>query len=557
MEYYSKILHISVLKNYIYNDPIIDWFNIQNLKDIKYPKDKNNHFKKYITNWSLSYKDNFKNRLIEKIKSINNEILIIKNPSEDEAIDFIKKNAPILINPILTNHKYNLNVEIDLMIKKDLFIKIFSEIENINIKNLDDNYLIINIIPENVSFHSDSKTLHKNEILDFNDCSLFVFNDALKRFINRNNLGFYLAKGYKYRGDFLRKKNYIGLVKFNDEIKNKIKLSLDWIKRLKSHNYNIIENVPNTIELYPNMNFKMTEYEGEKKKLAERIKEMTLVWRITYKDRCELIKKGINTWDNLYLLKNLYDMKDSFTRDIQEQMIHMSKNDEIIISPRILSNLFQNVLLPSKNEYICDIESLLKLEETENYFDDFRNTDNDPNICIIGSLHLQNNKIISYSDFTLNDLSLNEEKNIIFNWLKSLKPNNNGFIKLYSWGYAENNYINYMKTKYPDIVWPKIIILDILEFFRKEPIILKDCFNFSLKTIAKKMKEYNFIKTGWEETDDALDAMVRFKQILNYNMGKNVPIKRYVEIGEIVNYNKVDCVVLAEIIQFLREKYLK
>ena len=46
------------------------------------------------------------------------------------------------------------------------------------------------------------------------------------------------------------------------------------------------DNVP-CIELYPNMNYKNTEYQDEKKKIAEKIKEITLIWKITYDERCE------------------------------------------------------------------------------------------------------------------------------------------------------------------------------------------------------------------------------------------------------------------------------
>ena len=36
---------------------------------------------------------------------------------------------------------------------------------------------------------------------------------------------------------------------------------------------------------------------------------------------------------------------------------------------------------------------------------------------------------------------------------------------------------------------------------------------------------------------------------------KNIPIKRYVEISNIIEYNRIDCQVLKEIIELLRENY--
>ena len=84
-------------------------------------------------------------------------------------------------------------------------------------------------------------------------------------------------------------------------------------------------------ELYPNMNNKQSCWESEKKKLSEKLKEITLIWRISYEDRNRLISMGIHTWDNPYLLNNLYELKDSNTRDIQEVSI-------LFISPALIAS---------------------------------------------------------------------------------------------------------------------------------------------------------------------------------------------------------------------------
>ena len=55
---------------------------------------------------------------------------------------------------------------------------------------------------------------------------------------------------------------------------------------------------PTNDELYPNMNYKESRWENEKYKLAERIKEITLVWNISYMQRCNFLKKGIKCWDD-------------------------------------------------------------------------------------------------------------------------------------------------------------------------------------------------------------------------------------------------------------------
>ena len=68
MEYYSKIINMRLLKNHINNDPIIDWFEMQNIKNSVYEKDKNNYFKNYILKETIRYKKNFIDNFKKEIK---------------------------------------------------------------------------------------------------------------------------------------------------------------------------------------------------------------------------------------------------------------------------------------------------------------------------------------------------------------------------------------------------------------------------------------------------------------------------------------------------------
>ena len=61
MDYYSKVIPMKLLKNYISNDPIIDWINLQNIHQVYYKKDKNNYFYNYILLHTAKYNNLFFN----------------------------------------------------------------------------------------------------------------------------------------------------------------------------------------------------------------------------------------------------------------------------------------------------------------------------------------------------------------------------------------------------------------------------------------------------------------------------------------------------------------
>ena len=49
--------------------------------------------------------------------------------------------------------------------------------------------------------------------------------------------------------------------------------------------------------------------------------------------------------------------------------------------------------------------------------------------------------------------------------------------------------------------------------------------------------------------------MIRFKDLCIHH-NRLIPLKRYVEVKEIIEYNRIDCQVLYEIVDLLRNKYI-
>ncbi len=553
MEYLSDIREFKLLRNYINNDPVCDYFQLQTHlnNNMNFERDTNNYFNKYVNKISSDFIDDFFNNIINKSKIYYPDITFTKFNNINQTIQKIYDNIPLIINPILMNDKYKLIVKCDIMIKKHLFIKIFNEIKNVSFYSVkSDEYLIINIVPEILTFKSGFREISNTYNVFYNKCGLYAFNSALRKYVNRNNYYFLFGKDYKYNNQLLNKRQCIGLVIFDNIYREKINNSLNWLDRLKENKLILFPN-PSSIELYPNMNNKQSCWENEKKKLAYKLKEITLIWRISYEDRNRLISMGITEWDNPYLLNNLYELKDTNTRDIQERIIHMNKHDNLIMEPRNISRDFKDILKVDDNEFILDIESVLNLETKGSYFNNDIQKDL-PNICIIGLIIVNNGNFV-FKDFTIDDLTIESEKQNINNWLNFISKYDE--IKIYHWGHAEKTYLENIHKRFPDIRLPKMKLIDLLHFFRQEPIIIKDCFNFSLKTIGKNMYKHGLIKSTWSDTDNGLDAMIKFKEIC-LKKDKNIPLKRYNEISEIIEYNKMDCVILKEILEYLRYKYL-
>jgi predicted RecB family nuclease len=80
--------------------------------------------------------------------------------------------------------------------------------------------------------------------------------------------------------------------------------------------------------------------------------------------------------------------------------------------------------------------------------------------------------------------------------------------------------------------------------------VIRGCFDFSLKSIAKAMHRYGMISTSLESNcNSGMVAMLNCWKY--YNQGRDEEI-----IQDTIRYNEFDCKVLYEILEFLRTNML-
>ena len=101
MDYFSETLTMKLLKNFIMNDPICDYFEIMNGKE--YCRDGNSIYKDYIIKESEIFKNKLINKIIEKSKINDTSINSIKRTKHK-----IVNNYPLITNAKLHNKEYNI-----------------------------------------------------------------------------------------------------------------------------------------------------------------------------------------------------------------------------------------------------------------------------------------------------------------------------------------------------------------------------------------------------------------------------------------------------------------
>ena len=535
-------MDFSQLKNFIQNDPLSDWFSLMHYKYNRFKPNNKSTFDNEIYYKKLQYKQNFYNIL----KEINQSHYL--NMNYNQTHDLIQsKTIGIFINCSLYHKKLDIIVTPNLIIHHTIFRKIFNEI-NIDLPE----YIILDILYQIIYFTSDKQNILNQNNIFYHKCKLFIASQCIHP---SYKIGYIFGKEYRYKNKIIPKKQNIGLFSFTSDMNHIIKQAIQWnINLLKNHNqWNILPK-PSVKELYPNMNIKTGIWFNEKKYLAEKIKEITLVWNITYHKRCILFDKGITTWDDPILLHNIYpfQIKESKREFIQEKMIHINSQTELKIQPRRIKNSeFIYHIQNKENSIILDIESVIQFDEKESYFCD-NIQDNYPKICIIGTILLNHDNI--FKDFTIRYLNNKEEKIIIQYWLNFLnKYFKNNTIKIYHWGNAEKVYIKYMMNKYSDLIFPNFIFVDLLTYFKNEPIIIQGCFSYGLKDIVKQLYSHNLIQNQWNDDTNGLEAMIQIMKTSIKAEKLNIPLKRFTEIKNMIYYNYMDCKVISDILTMLNK----
>ena len=163
-----------------------------------------------------------------------------------------------------------------------------------------------------------------------------------------------------------------------------------------------------------------------------------------------------------------------------------------------------------------------------------------------------NDRNWKYNCLIAEKISISEEKRIVGEMTKFIDEKNREFdtsANVYHWSNAEVSIYRKMNYKYGNI-YPQIKWFDLLTFFKENNILILDCLNFSLKTIAKSMNKYGLIESNWSgDLDNGLDAMFfSWKEYL-----KLVDVKNSDLFSKIKKYNEVDCKVLFEIHNYLKD----
>ncbi len=544
----------SSTRNYMLDDPIIDF-----LKEriIKRPRSNSSDFQPNQTFLSRVFENGnkFEESIIKKIKLLVPEKDFIEIAKSYEAkssdkykltIKAINNKIPIIYQPVLWNHENKTFGCADLIIRSDYACKLFPSYSSDNL--VTSVYEVYDIKWSNIKLRAGSDHVINDISIKPYKAQIWIYTDALNKIqSNKATRGFIIGKNYtreKTVNKVLQTENYLnpfeklGVIDFTIESEqeniDKTVEAVEWLKEIKT-NVNLCIDPPNDSRLYPNMkNTYDSEFHSIKKDLANKNKEITMLYSVGKKSRDLALSQGITRWDNPKINSEVLGIKQkSKLASLIDGIIDVNRpeNNEIITWAN-LSNYGNWKTSPIK--CYVDIETIGKTV----YNLDLERS----NFIFMIGLGVFINGRWEFNVFTAQTLEAREEKRIIQEFEVVMEQINLKYSKLkqipvFHWSNYENTNLRPFVN-----ISEKFEFFDMCKWFKDDEICVKGAFDFKLKSVTRALCQAGLTQVNWDDSVcGGLDAMNQAYIYYKSDLSDKKILK------DIEYYNEIDCKSMAEI----------
>jgi putative phage-type endonuclease len=554
---YKFMLSTGNLNNYTTNNKCEAWLSIYGNKYYKDEK-KVNQFTKQL----LRKTTQLKKKYIEEIKErcIKLKITYELLPKYAKYNQYLKEmterlmsqNIEVIINPTLADENNRIYCNPNYIIKANVINKLFPNHNFKFTKKEMNQYIVVNKACKNLKFLQDGKTLssdlkHKQYIVK-NNFSTYVLNLVQKSSIMKSILvgtkWNYIHKKKKYSGISDSK---VALFNHNlaDDICDVQKYRL-WLREIYSNDnkYTLFQK-NDYLPCYSKS--ENTDWSDFKKTILIQKQDISLLYGIGRVSQYLFHQRGIYSWTDPRLPLLLKSKDDCIA-------LKISKRDARIMYKMIEFNKTPNAPFICPNQ-IQNAQNWLHTDEVE-FFVDFETINNflgDINMIYLVGMYckLPNNNYEYYSFFAEKD-DLESENKMMKCWLDKMEEIKNKYRlnytpKVFCWSKAEQSFINAYNRRHNENI--KVNLVDMLELLKKEIILIKgNIYGFSIKDVVKYMYSYGMINRNYKLDCSSGDLSI-ISAIKYYRHDDKK------EYGDLIKYNQTDCIVMYDIIAYLRNFY--
>ncbi len=544
-------------KNFMIDDPLIDWLEKNSTRE--YSGGSVNLF----TNKLFELGKQFEKKIVESIKLKCKDFVQISNGCDARSIDQYKKTlwhidnqTPIIYQGVLHDTERRIYGIPDLLVYGK-WLKLFGLPES-------NGYRVIEIKNSKIYMAADKKHIrNSNKRMLAYKSQLFIYNSIIGK-----------AQGYTPSRAYILGNSsniptlgyHVGCVNYNvydRNIRGKTKQAISWLRNMRKNGHQWTTNPPSVPELMPNMCNDDAKWNKTKKSIADETNDITALWMCGTKNRKIGLSNNITNWRRQRTTSKQLGVNGDKVANTLQLIIDYNQDPEYVEPFTTIDKLSEKYMFyPHKikntmyNWRRKKLEFYVDFETVNDMSDNWDGTI----IFMIGVYYYdQKNKTEVFKNFCVDLITETEERKIIqqFNQYvhQIMKRHKVKKTNVYHWGNIER--LLYTKACCKYNIKEQIKWCNLLSLFRDEPIVVRGSMNFGLKNIAKAMYANTMIPEIWEESyiNDGLNAMIYAYQEHINCVQNNTTMNMSSVVGEIVKYNRIDCKVMYDIVNYLRKKH--
>lgn len=566
----------SMTRNFILQDLISDILMRKKIKRSSVTGKSQNQSGHFI----LEQGNEFERRVVQMIKDkFPNEFSDIKGNElprsyvlADKTLDDMKKGTPIIFSPVFHCFDKKINGVPDLLVRSDYLYKLFTEPPSVTDDgcqfSTEDNrwyYVIVDIKFSTVHLRSNGREMLNNTNSKAYKAQLFLYNEILSRMQKFDpEVTYILGRNYKYsntnEGDVsgngcFDRPGVIDYSGWDESYKKRTLDSVKWLRKVDSiaatFDLNKIHDYKE--DLSPNMCVQNLFVQGEKHKIAEQIRDITMIPYCGVKNRNIAKSNGIVQWSDLACTAEKLGFKNtSYRGPIVDACLLANK-------PTHLDNVV--VLRPEWTAY----PSLVNLEDRDNVvYLDFETINNacddfscmpapsDMNLAFMLTIGVVHNNRLTTKTFTAKGLSERYERDMFDEALVAIRSlvsfSHSMFVH---WGAHDRTVWERVTTKYIDLLGAQPMDwYNAHRVYENHAFGVNGAFSSSLKSVTNSLNTIGRVKQRFDKGEDGLEAMHK-AYIAHQESDKDVFIA-HPYIRDMKSYNVKDVRALYEVVTYLR-----
>ena len=578
-------------RNFILDDPLLDWLELYGEahgfeRDLSSPQyDSRTDFTKFLFEQGRK----FEAAIVELLGRDHCVETIVTAPRVDArrleqaeaTFAAMQRAVPIISQGVLWDAEHETYGIADLLVRSDVLHELFPAAVSLSeasqaapdLPSANWHYRIVDI--KFTTLHLSSRgELNNSGSGPAYKVQLFIYNRALGRLQGYEPPESYLlGRGWRQgrqRGssslDRLAPVPQAGTVTNKTPIAEIAAAAEQWVRRVRTvgAKWQVLSK-PSVPELYPNGNNAMdAPWHNAKRRIASELEELTQMWWVSPRGRRQAHEAGIFRWTDPRATPEHVGITRAGTASTLDRILSVNRDaDGPVVQPPRIGACREEWHPSPPLEFYVDFESV------SDFADDFSRLPErggQPLIFMIGCGHIEVGAW-RFETFVVDALTEPEEARIIEEWLAHMEQVRQRLAplldtpRLIHWSPAEVSFFGKAydsaraRQRRPD--WPSLNWFDFLrQVVRAEPVVVRGALAFGLKAVAKAMHEHGLIETLWGDGPaDGLGAMVGAWWCAAEARRTGAPMNRIDLMQNIICYNEVDCKVMMEIVQYLRENH--